>query len=161
MLFRSDNAPITVYGTGQQSRCFCYVQDTIQAMLRLVATDKAVGEVINVGSTEEISIESLAHLVKKHARSDSPITHVPYAQAYEPGFEDMLRRVPAVEKLEKITGFRPSVPLTEIVDRVIEFFQEKTTPQTGRPKAGAASETPQRMAAETSEIGRASWRARV
>ncbi len=145
-----DHAPITVYGTGQQSRCFCYIQDTIQAMLRLVATDKAVGEVINVGSTEEISIESLAHLVKQRAQSDSIISHVPYAQAYEPGFEDMLRRVPAVEKLEKLTGFRPSVPLTEIVDRVIEFFQEKRAPQVRRPKAAATGEKPQRMVAETS-----------
>ncbi|MGH9757344.1 MAG: GDP-mannose 4,6-dehydratase, partial [Candidatus Acidiferrales bacterium] len=145
-----DNAPITVYGTGQQSRCFCYVQDTIQAMLRLVATDKAVGEVINVGSTEEISIESLAHLVKKRAKSDSLITHVPYAQAYEPGFEDMLRRVPAVEKLEMITGFRPSVQLTEIVDRVIQFFQEKKTPDTSRAKTALAGETPQHMVAESS-----------
>ncbi|MGH9706710.1 MAG: GDP-mannose 4,6-dehydratase [Candidatus Acidiferrales bacterium] len=145
-----DNAPITVYGTGQQSRCFCYVQDTIQAMLRLVATDKAVGEVINVGSTEEISIESLAHLVKKRAKSDSLITHVPYAQAYEPGFEDMLRRVPAVEKLERITGFRPSVPLTEIADRVIEFVQEKRAAQARRPKAATTGEKPQRMVAETS-----------
>lgn len=145
-----DNAPITVYGTGRQSRCFCYVQDTIQAMLRLVATEKAVGEVINVGSTEEISIEDLAHLVKKRAKSDSQITHVPYAQAYEPGFEDMLRRVPAVEKLERITGFRPSVPLTEIVDRVIEFFQEKREPQIPRPKAATTGEKPQRMVAETS-----------
>src|SRR5580698_7239330 len=117
--------PITVYGTGQQSRCFCDVRDCVQAVLRLLGNPQAVGEVINIGSTEEVSIEYLAHLVKQRSGSKSPITHVPYDQAYEPGFEDMPRRVPALEKLEGLTGFRPAIPLNDIVDGVIAYFRDK------------------------------------
>lgn len=126
-----DGKPITIFGTGQQSRCFCDVRDTIEAVLRLVGTDKAVGEVVNIGTDEEISIEGLAHVVKQRTNSESPITYIPYDQAYEPGFEDMIRRVPALEKLQKLTGFRPRTPLTEIVDRVVAHFQK-------RPEVGAA-----------------------
>jgi UDP-glucose 4-epimerase len=124
--------PISVYGTGRQSRCFCDVRDCVQAVLRLIGTDQAVGEVVNIGSTEEVSIEDLAHLVKQRAKSDSPITHIPYDQAYEPGFEDMPRRVPSLDKLEQLTGFRPAIPLIEIVDRVIAHCQK-------RKDAGCAS----------------------
>jgi UDP-glucose 4-epimerase len=120
-----DGAPITVFGTGQQSRCFCDVRDTVEAILRLVGTERAVGEVVNIGSDEEISIEGLAHVVRKRAKSKSPITHIPYDQAYEPGFEDMPRRVPSLEKLERLVAFRPRTQLTAIVDRVIEYFQKK------------------------------------
>lgn len=120
-----DGAPITVYGTGKQSRCFCDVRDAVEALLRLVATDKAVGEVVNVGNDDEITIEDLARLVKEHTSSSSPIEYVPYDQAYEPGFEDMFRRVPSVEKLELLTGFRPRTPLPEIVDRVVTFTRGK------------------------------------
>ena len=127
-----DGKPITIFGTGQQSRCFCDVRDTIEAVLRLVGTDKAVGEVVNIGTDEEISIEGLAHVVKQRTKSESPVTYIPYDQAYEPGFEDMVRRVPALEKLQKLTGFRPRTPLTEIVDRVVAHFQK-------RPEVGAAA----------------------
>jgi UDP-glucose 4-epimerase len=120
-----DGKPLTIFGTGQQSRCFCDVRDTIEAVLRLVGNDRAVGEVVNIGTDEEVTIETLAQVVKQRAKSDSPVTHIPYDQAYEPGFEDMLRRVPSLEKLQKLTGFRPRTPLTEIVDRVIAHFQEK------------------------------------
>jgi UDP-glucose 4-epimerase len=120
-----DREPITVFGTGQQSRCFCDVQDCVEGVMRLVATDAAVGEVVNIGNTGEISIEKLAGLVKQRTNSDSPITFVPYDQAYEPGFEDMPRRVPALGKLEQLTGFRPTTALPDIVDRVIAHFQEK------------------------------------
>lgn len=123
-----EGSPITVYGSGQQSRCFCDVRDTIEAVLRLVDTDRSIGEVVNIGTDGEISIEGLACLVKERTRSSSPITHVPYDQAYEPGFEDMLRRVPSLEKLEKLTGFRPSTPLAEIVDRVIAYFRGRLAP---------------------------------
>jgi nucleoside-diphosphate-sugar epimerase len=112
-------SPITVFGSGQQSRCFCDVRDTVEAILRLLENEQAVGEVINIGNDEEISIEALARFVKERTKSESPITFVPYDQAYEPGFEDMPRRVPSLEKLEKLTGFRPHTPLAEIVDRVI------------------------------------------
>src|SRR5579875_1253009 len=117
-----EGSPITVYGSGKQSRCFCDVRDTIEAVLRLVATDRSVGEVVNIGTDEEITIDELAALVKQRAGSPSVITHTPYDQAYEPGFEDMLRRVPSLEKLQRLTGFRPSTPLTEIVDRVVNHF---------------------------------------
>ncbi len=120
-----EGAPITVFGTGKQSRCFCDVRDAIEAILRLIATDRAVGEVVNVGSDQEITIEGLARTVKERTRSASPIVYVPYDQAYEPGFEDMFRRVPALEKLERLTGFRPRTSLAEIVDRVTAYFQRK------------------------------------
>jgi UDP-glucose 4-epimerase len=117
--------PITVYGTGQQSRCFCDVRDCVEAVMRLAGNGKAIGEVVNIGSTEEVSITALAELVKHRTKSNSPIISIPYDQAYEPGFEDMPRRVPALEKLEAITGFRPSVPLNDIVDGVIGYFRDK------------------------------------
>ena len=117
--------PISVYGSGQQSRCFCDVRDTIEALIRLIDAPRAVGEVVNVGSTEEISIEGLARLVKERTRSSSPIEFIPYDRAYEPGFEDMVRRVPSVDKLEALTGFRPQTPLGEIIDRVTAYFQSK------------------------------------
>ena len=120
-----EGRPITVFGTGQQSRCFCDVRDAVEAVLRLVASDAAVGEVVNVGSTEEVTIEALARLVKERTRSSSAIEFVPYDKAYEPGFEDMFRRVPALEKLEQITRFRPRTPLPEIIDRVAAHFQSK------------------------------------
>lgn len=120
--------PLTVYGSGQQSRCFCDVSDAVEAIMRLVSTDRAVGEVVNVGSTQEVTIEGLARLVKERAGSASPITYVPYDQAYEPGFEDMFRRVPALEKLQDLTGFRPRKTLVEIVDRVAAYFRNKSEP---------------------------------
>ena len=139
-----EGAPITVFGTGQQSRCFCDVRDTVEAIIRLVTGGRAIGEVVNIGSNEEISMEGLAHAVKQRTKSTSPITYTPYDQAYEPGFEDMPRRVPALEKLERLTGFRPATPLTEIIDRVVEHFQRKSdtelVPSAGRASAVAASE---------------------
>jgi UDP-glucose 4-epimerase len=109
----------------------------------LVGNDRAIGEVVNVGSEEEISIEGLAHIVKKRTSSESPITYIPYDQAYEPGFEDMQRRVPALAKLQKLTGFRPATPLSEIVDRVVAHFQGKTDKElptvAGRTSSATAS----------------------
>jgi UDP-glucose 4-epimerase len=119
------NAPLTVFGNGKQSRCFCDVQDTVEALSRLIKTEKAIGEVVNIGNTEEISIEGLAHAVKKATDSSSPIVYVPYEQAYEPGFEDMMRRLPSVEKLQALTGFRPQTPLPEIINRVIAYYRQK------------------------------------
>jgi UDP-glucose 4-epimerase len=121
-----DNTAISIYGNGKQSRCFCDVRDTVEGLVRLMDTDRAIGEVINVGNTEEITIEGLAQKVKERTRSSSPIEYVPYDKAYEPGFEDMMRRVPAVEKLQALTGFRPQTPLNEIIDRVAAFFQQRT-----------------------------------
>ncbi len=120
-----EGTPITVFGSGRQSRCFCLVNDAVEAILRLVASEQAIGQVVNIGSDQEISIEGLAQEVKKRARSSSPITFLPYERAYEPGFEDMPRRVPTLEKLEALTKFRPRTRLSEIVDRVIEFALRK------------------------------------
>ena len=120
-----EGGPISVYGTGAQSRCFCDVRDAVEALLRLVATDQAVGEVVNVGNDHEISIEDLACLVKERTGSSSPIEHIPYDQAYEPGFEDMLRRVPCLDKLKQLTGYRPTTPLPEIIDRVSAYQNRK------------------------------------
>ena len=117
--------PITVYGTGKQSRCFCDVRDCVEAVLRLVGTGQAIGEVVNIGSTEEISIEALAQLVKQRTGSNSPIVSIPYDQAYEPGFEDMMRRVPCIDKLHAFTGFRPKTSLSEIIDRVSAYYRQK------------------------------------
>jgi UDP-glucose 4-epimerase len=117
--------PITVYGSGAQSRCFCDVQDSVEAMLRLMATDKAVGEVVNVGTDREITVTGLAEMVKARTGSISPVTYTPYDEAYEPGFEDMMRRVPCLDKLERLTGFRPATTLEKIIDRVTEHFNKK------------------------------------
>ncbi|HKQ87518.1 MAG TPA: GDP-mannose 4,6-dehydratase [Candidatus Acidoferrales bacterium] len=121
-----DDAPITIYGSGQQSRCFCHVHDTVEALLRLTANERAIGEVVNIGTDQEISIEGLAHLVKQRTKSNSKLEYVPYDRAYEPGFEDMLRRMPSLQKLESLTGFRPSIALATIVDDVTEHFRSKS-----------------------------------
>jgi UDP-glucose 4-epimerase len=117
--------PLTVFGTGNQSRCFCYVEDCVEAMLRLVSADRAVGEVVNIGTNEEVSIEVLAELIRERTGSRSPIAHIPYDQAYEPGFEDMQRRVPSLQKLERLTDFRPKTTLAEMIDRVAAYLSEK------------------------------------
>lgn len=122
-----DGSPITVFGDGRQSRCFCDVRDSVEAIVRLSRNDRAVGEVVNVGSSEEITIEGLARVVKERTNSESAIHHIPYDQAYEPGFEDMPRRVPSLEKLEQLTDFRPTTALAEIVDRVVKHLQKAAT----------------------------------
>jgi UDP-glucose 4-epimerase len=120
-----DGDPIEVYGNGQQSRCFCDVRDTVEALLRLMPLDRAVGEVINIGNTEEVTIENLAKIVKHRTGSESAIQFVPYDKAYEPGFEDMMRRVPSIDKLHALTGFRPQTNLADIIDRVSAYFRQK------------------------------------
>lgn len=118
-------ASITIYGTGKQSRCFCHVHDAVESILRLVDSGQAVGEVVNIGSDEEVTIEGLAQMVKQRAGSNSEIVYVPYDQAYEPGFEDMLRRVPSLKKLASIAKFSPRTSLPEIVDSVIAHFRRR------------------------------------
>jgi nucleoside-diphosphate-sugar epimerase len=132
-----DHAPISVYGNGKQSRCFCDVRDTIEALIRLMDSDRAVGEVINVGNTEEITIEDLARVVKQRTQSNSEIIYIPYDQAYEPGFEDMMRRVPCVDKLQALTGFRPQTPLAEIIDRVAAHLRAKKAALNQRVATGS------------------------
>ena len=120
-----EQAPIDVYGDGTQSRCFCDVRDTVEALLRLLPLEQAIGEVVNIGNTEEVTIEDLAKIVKQRTGSSSPIQFIPYDKAYEPGFEDMMRRVPCIDKLHALTGFRPQTSLTEIIDRVSAYFRQK------------------------------------
>jgi UDP-glucose 4-epimerase len=111
-----EDAPITIHGDGKQSRCFCDVRDTVEAVTRLIDA-QPFGEVINIGSTQEISIEELALLVRERLGSRSRILYTPYDHAYSSGYEDMQRRVPSVEKLCALTGFRPEITLPEIIDR--------------------------------------------
>jgi UDP-glucose 4-epimerase len=111
--------PITVYGTGEQSRCFAHVRDSVEAIVRLLEEPEAVGEVFNVGAEREVTINRLAEMVREAAGSSSPIVHVPYDEAYPEGFEDIQRRVPDVGKLWRATGFRPEIPLEEIIEDVV------------------------------------------
>jgi UDP-glucose 4-epimerase len=108
--------PLRVYGDGQQTRCFCYVSDTVEALLRLQNCAAARGQVFNVGGTEEITIRDLAALVIEILDSKSAIEFVPYSQAYAPGFDDMRRRKPQVDKLEATVGVRPATPLRMIIE---------------------------------------------
>lgn len=113
------NMPITVYGDGQQSRCFAYVEDLIEALIELVNKNEAVGGIFNIGSTEEITIEKLAKKIKKKAGSRSEIVFIPYEQAYEEGFEDMIKRKPDISKMTRLTGFRPRTRLDKALDIII------------------------------------------
>jgi UDP-glucose 4-epimerase len=108
--------PLRIFGDGTQSRCFCHVQDTVEALLRLQACPQAAGEIFNIGSQEEISILDLARLVIGTLQSQSPLEFVPYDQAYAPGFEDMVRRKPDIRKLERTIGFRPQTTLARIIE---------------------------------------------
>jgi UDP-glucose 4-epimerase len=107
--------PVTVFGDGTQTRCFCHVKDVIDAMLRLLDHPGAIGEAFNVGSSEEISILGLAQRVIEVTKSRSPIDLIPYEEAYGSGFEDMLRRVPDTSKLRRLTGWGPNRTLTDIL----------------------------------------------
>lgn len=111
--------PITVFGTGTQSRCFGHVFDAVEAILRLIAAPAAVGQVVNVGNDEEVTILGLAERVREATGSTSEIRLVPYSEAYPEGFEDMHRRVPDVRKLERMIGFRPRTPLAQIIADVV------------------------------------------
>ena len=112
-------APITVHGDGHQRRAFGYVGDVVTALITLVEEPRAVGEVFNIGNTEEISMLDLAHRVKTVTKSRSQIVLIPYDQAYEAGFEDMARRVPDLGKIHALVGYAPTVGLDEILDKVI------------------------------------------
>lgn len=111
--------PITVYGTGEQARCFAHVADVVESMVRLMNAPTAFGEVFNVGNDQEISIEGLAQRVKAVTASASTIQKVPYKEVYGVGFEDMVRRVPDVRKLERFIGYRPRTSLDRIIADVV------------------------------------------
>lgn len=112
--------PMTVHGTGEQTRCFGHVRDAVEAFARLITEPDAVGQVFNVGTDREVSINRLAEIVREEAGSESPIRHVPYEEAYAEGFEDMQRRVPDVSKLERVVDYRFRIPLERIVADVVE-----------------------------------------
>ncbi len=115
---------ITVYGSGEQLRCFADVADVVECVLRLVESDATRGEVFNIGSDSEISIKQLAELVRERTGGDSKIVYVPYEEAYATGFEDLQRRIPDLGKLEAAIGVRPRTPIAAIVDRVIAHMKE-------------------------------------
>ena len=115
--------PITVHGDGTQSRSFTYVGDVVRALVALVQEPRAIGQVYNVGHTEEITIAALAERVKAMTGSDSPIVLVPYEEAYESGFEDMPRRLPDLTKLRALIGYEPKVDLDRILSEVIAHMR--------------------------------------
>ena len=119
-----DGSPITVYGDGRQSRCFTDVEDAVRATIALCESPAAVGEVFNVGTSHEVTIDALAARIKALTDSPSSITHVPYDLAYQPGFEDLRRRVPDIAKIERVVGYRPRVSFDETLTRVIRFLRE-------------------------------------
>lgn len=115
------NHPITVYGNGKQSRCFLHVKDAVSAVINLSKTERAIGEVINLGSDKEITIEELAKRVKELVKSKSEIQYIPYNKAYEEGFEDMQRRAPDLSKLKKLIDYKPKYSLDDILRDVIKY----------------------------------------
>jgi UDP-glucose 4-epimerase len=117
--------PITVFGDGKQTRSFSHVADIVGALLKLVVEPKAIGQVINVGNTQEVSIRALAERVRELTGSQSSIKLVPYDEAYESGFEDMPRRVPDLTKIEGLIGYRPVHSLDDILTQVIDYFRKK------------------------------------
>ncbi len=119
------NKTIEVYGDGEQSRCFCHVYDTVRALKLLSANPGAVGRVLNIGSTEQISMNELAAKVIKRLGSASGIKHIPYEEAYEPGFEDMKHRLPDISEINKLTGWSPSYSLNEIIDSTSDYLKYK------------------------------------
>jgi UDP-glucose 4-epimerase len=115
--------PITIHGDGTQTRSFTWVGDVVSAMLALVQEPKAVGEVFNIGNGAEVSIRELAERVIAMTHSDSTLQFVPYAQAFDASFEDMPRRVPDISKIRRYVGYKPTVHLNEIIERVIDFWR--------------------------------------
>ncbi len=114
------NEPVTVYGTGEQSRCFGHVADVVNGLLLLLKCERAPGEIFNLGNTEEVTIEELANKVIAACESKSEIVHVPYSEAYGPGFEDMVRRVPDISKAREWLGYQPRYQLDAIIRSVVE-----------------------------------------
>jgi UDP-glucose 4-epimerase len=117
--------PITVFGDGKQSRAFTHVSDVVGALVKLVNEPKAVGQVVNIGNTVEITIEKLAERVRALSGSTSAIKYIPYEEAYESGFEDMPRRVPDLARIEGLIGYKPVHGLDDILLQVIDYFRRK------------------------------------
>ncbi len=119
------NKPLTVYGDGEQTRCFCHVGDVVPALYQIMESDKTVGEVYNIGSNQEISINTLADRVIARLRSRSLPEHVAYDKVYKVGFDDIDRRVPNIKKLQDLIGFTPRYTIDDIIDRVTADIKAK------------------------------------
>jgi len=119
--------PLQIYGDGKQSRCFAYVQDVIDGMIALTADPSAYGNVYNIGSTEEISIENLALKILEMTASTSEIKYIPYHEVYGQGFDDMKRRVPSLEKIYRQIGYKPKTSLKGTLEMIIDYFRRDLT----------------------------------
>lgn len=115
--------PLSIYGNGTQSRCFCHVSDAVRALIGLLDEPRSAGELFNVGSTESVSINQLAQSILSLTGSPSSIEHIPYARAYGEGFEDMRSRVPSIEKIQKLIGYKPKHNLISIIRDIIPSFK--------------------------------------
>ena len=115
------NEPLAVYGSGDQIRCFCHVDDAVRALLLVMDSDKAVGEVFNVGNNQQISIMELAKRVIELTGSSSTIEKIAYEKAYPEGFEDMQRRVPDISKIKQVLGWSPEINLDQIIKDIAAF----------------------------------------
>ncbi|MDA2918205.1 GDP-mannose 4,6-dehydratase [Desulfobacterota bacterium AH_259_B03_O07] len=116
--------PITVYGDGNQTRCFSWVGDIVNGLIALSENPKAIGDVFNIGNDKEIMIRDLAKLVKELSNSDSDIVYIPYEQAYQEGFEDMRKRVPDISRIKKLVNFTNTLELTEILTMMINYYSK-------------------------------------
>jgi UDP-glucose 4-epimerase len=123
--FALKNEPITIYGNGEQTRCFGHVQDAVDAVVKIAFADNTIGKVINIGNDFEISINDLAKKVIEQTNSKSEIVYVPYEEAYGDGFEDMERRVPNIELIKSLVGWEPKRDLSTMISDISEFLQSK------------------------------------
>jgi len=119
------NETITVYGDGEQSRCFCHVYDTVRALRLLAARSDTIGEIYNIGTKRETTINNLAKMLINQIKSTSKINHIPYEEAYEAGFEDMRRRLPNIDKIKDKTDWEPRYTLENIIDDVADYFKKE------------------------------------
>ena len=117
--------PLEIYGDGKQTRCFAYVQDVIDGMIALADDRSSYGDVYNIGSDEEVSIESLAYMIKNMTESSSAVKYIPYSEVYGPGFDDMRRRVPSLEKIQKQVGYKPKTSLKETLRVIIDHYKKE------------------------------------
>jgi UDP-glucose 4-epimerase len=131
--------PITIYGDGEQSRCFGDVADVVDATVKLASHPGAIGQVFNIGSTEEVTICELAERVLAVTGSQSKIIYIPYDEAYAPGFEDMRRRVPDLGKIHGIIGYEPRYTLDDTIKRVVAYEREHMQKQSKEPTLPRAS----------------------
>ncbi len=122
--------PLNIYGNGKQARCFANVLDIIDGVTALVNDSTSYGNVYNIGSTEEISIEDLAVKIKEMTGSSSEIKYIPYEEAYGQAFDDMSRRVPCLERIQQQVGYKPRISLDETLKRIIDYFRKEIMPET-------------------------------